>query len=234
MVYHYSLKNVNEHMARAVGINMPLSTKVCIEICNALRGRTVHYAKSLLNDVLLHKRAIPYTRFTNGIGHRPGRIASGAYPEKACGMIIKLIESAEASAQLKGLNTASLRICHMVPNQGVSSTHPGRQRGRSMKSTTIELVVEETASKPKDEKKIAKKEVKAEEKTEDKKEEKADDKKEPAQKKPKVDAKLEKQEQKHIHKEGPQHSHAHAAKNQDSPHDNTHYHPTEHGNAKRA
>jgi large subunit ribosomal protein L22 len=142
---NYSFKTISDKMARAYGKSLPISTKVSINICNALRGMTVDKALAYLQDVVDEKRAIPFTRFNDGVGHRPG-MAAGRYPRKASLAIARVIASAATNAAAKGLSS-DLKIISLVANKASSPLHYGRQRRRSMKRTHIEVVVEERSSK---------------------------------------------------------------------------------------
>ena len=169
--YNYSRKDIGENAAKAVGVGLNISTKQSIEVCKHIRGRSTTAAKKILNEAIALKKAIPFTRFTNGVGHRRGDIGSGSYAPKTCGEILKLVESAEANAQYKGLNSSNLFLIHVSAQQGPGQWRYGRKRRQRMKSTHIEIVVEEKAVPKKDTKKAGKevknaepvsKEVKAE------------------------------------------------------------------------
>ena len=68
-------------MAKAISKDLGISTKVSIEISNFLRGKKTQEAKSILERVLKKKQAIPFKRFTDGVGHRKGaNIAAGRFP----------------------------------------------------------------------------------------------------------------------------------------------------------
>ncbi len=161
MKFGYSVKEINEHMARAVGRDMPISSKIAYEMCNFLRKKELQKAKSQLKLIIDKKMALPLKRFNADIGHKPGNVASGRYPLKASTHVLKLLESAEANAQLKGLNTGSLVIKTIVSNKASSQMRYGRQRGRETKTTHIEVIVEETkksekkTEKPKTQKTVA-------------------------------------------------------------------------------
>jgi len=71
---NYSFKTISDKMARAYGKSLPISTKVSINICNALRGMTVDKALAYLQDVVDEKRAIPFTRFNDGVGPDGGPV----------------------------------------------------------------------------------------------------------------------------------------------------------------
>ena len=181
--YRYSSK-VGDNSAKAVGINLPISTKVSVEICNMIRGMNVQTAKDLLNEVIKQKRPVPYKRFNGDVGHKKGKIAAGRYPIKACTEIVKLIESAETNAQFKGLNTGSLVLRHISAQRAAGAWHYGRWRRRQMKRTHLEIIVEESADK----KEIKSKSKKAA------KEEKKEESKGQAESKPKKETKAEKKE----------------------------------------
>jgi len=173
--YNYSVR-INEHRARAVGLLLPISTKQSIEICKFIRGKKVHRAIDMLNEVIDMKNPVPFNQFTNGAGHKHG-IGPGKYPIKACKEILKLIKLVEANAQHKGLDTSGLEIIHICAKKGPKSWHYGRQSRIAMKRTHVEIVVEEKETKKKEvkEKSAEKKELK-------KQEEKPKETKKPAEK----------------------------------------------------
>tara|TARA_Y100000310_G_scaffold310852_1_gene356548 strand:+ start:6055 stop:6645 length:591 start_codon:yes stop_codon:yes gene_type:complete len=131
--------------ARSVGI----SGKQSIEICNAIRKKPIDKAKAILVRAMTQEQAIPFKRFQN-IGHKPGPMGTGKYPMKACTEILKLVEAAEANAQLKGLNTSDLIIKHIATHKGAKQWHYGRFFRRKMKRVNLEIVLEEKKSKPKE------------------------------------------------------------------------------------
>ncbi|MBS3146153.1 50S ribosomal protein L22 [Candidatus Woesearchaeota archaeon] len=131
-----------DHTALAKADNLPISTKQSIEICNFLRYKDLQKAKKILSNVIVKKTAIPYLRFNMDTGHKPG-IAAGRYPNKASKEILKLLNSAEANAENKGLDASNLIISKMIANKGNRMHHPGRHRGIKMKRTHIEVQLEE-------------------------------------------------------------------------------------------
>ena len=177
-------ENNEENTAKAMGRGMPISTKQSIEICNFIRNKPLAKAKTLLNEVLDMKKAVPFKRFAS-VGHKKGKLASGRYPLKATKAILELLESAEANARNQGLSVPDLFVAHIAPNRGRNNWKPGRQGRRKSKSTHIEIILKEgVATKgvkkeaPKKAKKVVKKEApkaeapkKEEPKVEEKKEE---------------------------------------------------------------
>lgn len=153
----YAFQGMKENMARARAKDVEISTKVAIETANFLRGKTTEKAKNILDRVLNMKQAIPFKRFTDGVGHRKGAgIGSGRFPQKASTEFKRLIEEAEANAQAKGLST-ELKITSIVANKGSNQFHSGRLSRRQYKRTHLEIIVEEMEAEKKPTKKVEKK-----------------------------------------------------------------------------
>jgi large subunit ribosomal protein L22 len=168
--YNYAFKQAEEeHAAKAVGRALPISTKQSVEICNFIRQMSIEKAKRRLADVINKKSAVPFKRFNDNIGHKKGMIAAGRYPEKACSHVLKLLESVEANAQFKGLNTANLVITHICANKAARPWHYGRQRRRKTKRTNVEIIVEERTEEKKEVKPKKEKATKGEKRPEVKK-----------------------------------------------------------------
>jgi len=138
----YAFQNFGEDMARSYGRNLDISTKAAINICTALRGKDAQTAIAYLGRVMIKKQAVPFKRFTDGVGHRKGKMASGRYPFKASKAIKEVIESAVLNAANKGL-AEELKIVHICAHKAATPFHQGRQRRRAMKRTHIEVVVQE-------------------------------------------------------------------------------------------
>lgn len=169
--YNYAAKGmVTEHTAKAVGVGLPVSTKISVEVCSFIRRKNLEKAKNLLKQAIDKKIAVPFKRFNKNVGHKKGRIAAGRYPEKTCAEILNLLESVEANAQFKGLNTSNLIIKSIIANAASRPWHYGRQHRRRMKRTNIEIIVEERAVKKEEKKEMKAKKV--EKKEEPKKKEK--------------------------------------------------------------
>lgn len=148
MALGYSVKKEEKNVAKAKGVNLPISLKYSIEICNYIRGDSLARAKTKLESSISQKKAIPFKRFTNGVGHKSGSdIVSGRFAVKACKEILKLLESAESNAVFKNLNISKLKITHIAASQSPKSWHHGRQRRQKVKSCHLEIILEESHSK---------------------------------------------------------------------------------------
>ncbi|MBS7604867.1 MAG: 50S ribosomal protein L22 [Candidatus Bathyarchaeia archaeon] len=112
-------------MARASGRELRVSPKAAIEICAAIRGMMLEEAKKYLRDVIAKRVAVPYRRYKKKLPHRRGLGGAGRYPVKAASKILEVLESAEANAEYKGLDTEKLKIIH-------ASAYPGAKIRRYM------------------------------------------------------------------------------------------------------
>ena len=130
-----------EQMARAYGL-LPISHKKAVEICNFIRDKSLIRAKKLLENVTEKTTAVPFRRYKRGIPHRSA-IGPGKFPVKASENILKLLNSAEANAQFKGLSSTNLIIKHISSKKAGSAMHTGRQRSRKIKRCYIEIVLSE-------------------------------------------------------------------------------------------
>lgn len=129
--------------AKAMGRDLPISPKVSIEICNFLRGMEVEHAIETLVRVTEKTQAIPYKRFSNGPGHKPGKgVAAGRYPIKAAGEFLKLLKNAKANASNQGL-TGELIITHIAAQR---ANEPFRARAKervTFKRAHVEVILTE-------------------------------------------------------------------------------------------
>jgi ribosomal protein uL22 len=136
----YAYQKNEENIARAVGVNLSVSPKQGTEICKYVRGRPLIQAKMLLEQAINEIVPVPFTRFTNGLGHKAG-ISAGRYHPKACKQILAVLKSAEANAKNKGFNTTDLKVAHIAMQIGPKNMHHGRQRRSIFKNSHIEVVL---------------------------------------------------------------------------------------------
>ncbi len=152
--------NANEHQAKAVGRDLPISTKHAIEVSRFISGRYLKASQDLLLQVMEKKVAVPFKRFNMDTGHKKGHVGPGRYPVKAVSHFIKILNLLEANASNKGLDTESLVLRYVVPNKAARPFHFGRQRGIKAKRTHLEIIGEEIERKGKKQEKKVTKEVK--------------------------------------------------------------------------
>lgn len=143
------------HFASVNSYALSISTKQSVEIASFLRNKKVSQAKSLLNEVISMKRAVPFKRYNRDLGHKPG-MAAGRYPIKASQEFLNLLNTLEANAEFKGLDSKNLIISTIKANKGTQQYKPGRHRGRTMKRTHITIIAKEIEEQKDDRKKIPK------------------------------------------------------------------------------
>ncbi len=151
-------------MAKASLRDATISFKKSLMVAQALRGMMSDKASAYLERVIAQRQPVPFTKFMNGAGHRRGPLAAGKYPLKAAEAFLALTKAGVANAENKGLGTP-LRIVHLVVNESSRPMHAGRQRGRVMKRTRVDLVLAETEESKKREKKAKKEKAPKKEKT---------------------------------------------------------------------
>jgi large subunit ribosomal protein L22 len=143
--YKYAFKSDKENVVKTVGRDVALSPKQAIEVCKFVKGQTTTKAKGMLELVKEKKLAVPFTRATEGAGHKKG-MSSGKYPLKAALEFLKLIKQLEANAQNKGLSS-KLVIIHACSQRASEPYHYGRKRRVQNKRSHIELAAMETEEK---------------------------------------------------------------------------------------
>jgi len=132
-----------EKIAKAIGKDLPISTKQSVEISNYIRGKSLKKSKDILQKVIEENKAIPFRRFNKDMGHKKGNIAAGRFPIKSCTNILKILSSAEHNAINIGLNNNNLFIKNIIANKASRPFHTGRKIRRKMKRTHIEIILEE-------------------------------------------------------------------------------------------
>lgn len=144
-------ENSPEHLTKASAHSLPVSTKHCVELCRYLKYRSTLQAKKLLEEVIALRRAVPFRRFDQDMGHKAG-MSAGRFPQKAARQLLKLVKSVEANAQFKGLNTSRLKITKLLANKASIPLTGGRHR-TATKRTHLEIEVMEFLEKKTPEKK---------------------------------------------------------------------------------
>jgi large subunit ribosomal protein L22 len=134
-------------VARARGIELPISPKKTYELLNALRGLPVERARRLLEEVVALKRAVPFRRYNQETAHKRG-IGPGRFPKKVARNVLLVLRNAEENADYDGLDAERLYV-------KVAASGRGRIRKASMprahghadpwneQTTNVEIVLAE-------------------------------------------------------------------------------------------
>ena len=140
----YSSDVSAKSLAKVRHQNLKISFKKSCEVGKRIRGMEVKKALEYLDKVQNLKMAVPYRRFKQEIGHKKGAgVDTGGYPVKVCEVVVKLLKSAQKNANNIGLDENLLFIKEFITTKGDKRYTPGRYSGRVMKSTNLEIVLEE-------------------------------------------------------------------------------------------
>lgn len=142
MGYKYAFQEFNkETMARACGSNLKISLKKTVETAKVLKGKKVSTAINFLEKVIELKAVVPYKRYKAEVGHKRGKgIDTGGFPTLVAKEILSLIKSAQKNASEAEIN-GELYVLSVSARKGTSRYHPSRYSGRSMKSTSLEVII---------------------------------------------------------------------------------------------
>ncbi|MBI4214733.1 50S ribosomal protein L22 [archaeon] len=132
-----------KNIAKAYAKDVNVSYKHCNELCYAIKGMKVKKAEKFLEDVSSHKVFLPMRRYKKKIGHKAGG-KIGQYPEKAVNVVQKLLGSAVANAEFRGLNEEKLHVWHATAYKAavVPRGKPrGRWKAHNIELTNIEMIL---------------------------------------------------------------------------------------------
>jgi large subunit ribosomal protein L22 len=130
---HYSTTSDPAVTARAYGRDMPCSPKSGRNIALHINGMPVSRAKDVLRKTIDLSVPIPFRVRNRKIHHRRGEgFGPGKYPVQSAKCMLKVLESAEANAEYKGLDKDRLVISHASAYQGtVIQAFTPRAQGRA-------------------------------------------------------------------------------------------------------
>lgn len=85
-------------------------------------------AKRYLDDVIAHKRCVPFRKFAGKVGRtaqaKAFKVTKGRWPEKSCKILLDLLRNAESNAESKNLDPEEMYIWHIA----VQRAQQGRRR----------------------------------------------------------------------------------------------------------
>lgn len=90
------VKKIKKDKATVKGLGIPISSKQAFAICRFIKYKEVGFAIKELEEILLHKKALP---MKGEIPHRRGKgMMSGRYPRNALNEFVKLLKSLNSNA----------------------------------------------------------------------------------------------------------------------------------------
>ncbi|MGP8077457.1 MAG: 50S ribosomal protein L22 [Thermoplasmata archaeon] len=140
------------NVARARGVEVPISPKKTYEVLNAIRGLPLARARAILEDVVEQRRAIPFRRYNQETAHKRG-VGPGRFPQKVAHQVLKILTNAEENAEYEGLDTDRLFIKVAASARGrIRKASMPRAHGRATpwneQTTHIEIVLGESKEAP--------------------------------------------------------------------------------------
>jgi len=134
-------------VARARGVELPISPKKTYEILNAIRGLPVDRATTVLEDAIALRRAIPFRRYNQETAHHSGT-GPGRYATKVAKNVLQVLENAKENAEYDGLDADRLFVKVAASSRGrIRKANMPRAHGRATQwneqTTHIEIVLAE-------------------------------------------------------------------------------------------
>ncbi len=135
------------NVARARGVEIPMSPKKTYEVLNAIRGLPAERARHLLEDVVALRRAVPFRRYNQETAHHPGT-GPGRFPKKVAKNVLAVLRNAEQNAEYEGLDAERLFVKIAASGRGrIRKASMPRAQGRATawneQTTNVEIVLGE-------------------------------------------------------------------------------------------
>ncbi|MCI4334410.1 MAG: 50S ribosomal protein L22 [Thermoplasmata archaeon] len=145
----YTYQQEDRNIARARGVELPMSPKKTYEVLNAIRGKALGRAKTFLEEVVALERAVPFRRYNQETAHKRG-IGPGRYPKKVARHLLQVLQNAEANAEFEGLDVDRLYVAVAASSRGkIQKAQMPRAHGRSTawneQTTSVEIILKEKA-----------------------------------------------------------------------------------------
>lgn len=150
MQFKYAFQNYDKtRHVRAALREKTISHKHAREIAVAIKGMSIESARIYLQSVIDLKRAVPFRRYNNEVGHKSDTgVMAGRYPRKAATEFVKLLDNLESNAEYRGMDLDRLKIINATVHKGrkIERFIP-RAMGRATPKidilTHVELVAQE-------------------------------------------------------------------------------------------
>ncbi|MGA7922946.1 MAG: 50S ribosomal protein L22 [Thermoplasmata archaeon] len=138
-------------VARARGLELPMSPKKTYEVLNAIRGRSLERARTILEEAAEGKKAIPFRRYNQETAHHRG-VGPGRFPKKVIKHVLQVLANAEANAEYEGMDTDQLivRVASSARGRIAKANMPrahGRATAWNEQTTNVEIVLAERQAK---------------------------------------------------------------------------------------
>ncbi len=138
-------------VARARGVEIPMSPKKTYEVLNAIRGLSLNRARRVLEEAVAMKKAIPFRRYNQETAHKRG-VGPGRFPIKVAKTLLQILKNAEENAEYDSLDTDRLFVKVAASGRGkIRKASMPRAQGRATpwneQTTNVEIVLAERKEK---------------------------------------------------------------------------------------
>jgi large subunit ribosomal protein L22 len=135
------------NVARARGVELPISPKKTYEVLNAIRGLPIDRARTVLEEAIALHRAIPFRRYNQETAHHRGT-GPGRFAVKVAKNVLKVLENAQENAEYDGLDADRLYVKVAASARGqIRRASMPRAHGRATawneQTTNVEIVLAE-------------------------------------------------------------------------------------------
>jgi len=157
MAYRYAAQNVDpEITSKASAREVPVKPKFAVNVCKAIKGKTVKQARSFLERVTRLEQAVPFRVHKRQVKHRKGGMGPGQYPVNVAHATLRVLNDAASNAEYKGLDPDTMIVWHAcahrgAPQPGIMPRAQGRATAWDKSTSHIEIVLknkEEGDDKP--------------------------------------------------------------------------------------
>ena len=121
MTKGYSRQPLTEKSVKTRSKDTRVHFKNTYETARACLGKTIPLAIAYMNDVLNHKRCIPYRKFNGSMGRtaqaKEFGMVQGRWPQKSVKAVLNLLKNLESNVTSKQLDLEKLIIEHVQVNK---------------------------------------------------------------------------------------------------------------------
>lgn len=147
MSYGYAAQNVDpETTAKAAGRELPVKPKFAVNVCKAIKGKSVPQARSFLENVVALKEPVPFRVHKRQVKHRRGGVGPGQFPVNVAAATLRILNDAASNAEYKGLDPDKMYVWHAAshrgaPIPGIMPRAQGRATQWNKQTSHIEIVI---------------------------------------------------------------------------------------------
>lgn len=138
----YTNQIEGEKIVRARGVDLPISLKDSVVVCNFLQGMNLNEAKDYLKLVIDKKKAIPYKYYMRNVSHQKG-MGPARYPVKVSQYILTVLANLEANAENQDLDLDSIQLISVLAKKARTvKKYMPRAQGRATPFFKTRIYVE--------------------------------------------------------------------------------------------